>query len=579
MVGVPATSSVDACRESIVKEPPQDGSSQKLSLILSFFLDDLSASNERFIDAFNTFSSVWEEWVLFFLLLVTIAGLLSLLLQRRHLSSTSNSSIVVKILLLCYVSTPVVVPERSLRFFFGLQTFSGAMSCFSQHQLAQTSDSSELYSSSLYQLFAMFYYDLPRRMKSLAATDSILYELVSAFSTFAFYGLLVDFCTYLVREYIPVHFAISTQARFFALVGGIWVLCCLAFVYSLINIGALFLPPHFVLPPRYLHHCPLLSVSLAEFWGVRWNPVIGKQLQECFYLPTRSLFRKQPIVARILAMFMTFTGSAVLHAWPVFLGTFDAQKAMDMGSFFVFMGVAVLIEHAFCSASSSLLPCLATAKLKKHMLQSPPSSSANLQESNCITSEVVSTKKQKACETVEAHEDWAALAKTTFGWRQRLLETLVVVLVVTFFYLREEATLWLHPPDNGFTRWLFSVLPVPVESSPSDAITSASASTSVDMLLTRLWILWTSVALVTLSQMYHLLRYLHARRATTHVMVGFIDWSVVQLLFGWLWTLVCVVGLLPRFALPVLHCVETIYARSFVVGSLLRTLCMVLRRS
>jgi hypothetical protein len=32
-----------------------------------------------------------------------------------------------------------------------------------------------------------------------------------------------------------------------------------------------------------------LSTSLTEFWGVRWNPIIGKLLQEAFYKPFRRI--------------------------------------------------------------------------------------------------------------------------------------------------------------------------------------------------------------------------------------------------------------------------------------------------
>ena len=61
------------------------------------------------------------------------------------------------------------------------------------------------------------------------------------------------------------------------------------------------------LPYEMRHRHPLLSTSLAEFWGSRWNPIIGKLLQEAFYKPVRRLD-----FSRVTAMLACFSGSAIL---------------------------------------------------------------------------------------------------------------------------------------------------------------------------------------------------------------------------------------------------------------------------
>lgn len=63
------------------------------------------------------------------------------------------------------------------------------------------------------------------------------------------------------------------------------------------------------LKPPVMHDHPLLSRSLAEFWGRRWNRVVGGWLFSTFYRPLAAGGR------RALGTFVTFGASALLHLY------------------------------------------------------------------------------------------------------------------------------------------------------------------------------------------------------------------------------------------------------------------------
>lgn len=88
-------------------------------------------------------------------------------------------------------------------------------------------------------------------------------------------------------------------------------------------------------PP--LQRSPILSRSLAEFWGVRWNTVIGRLLKRNAYDPLAK--RRAPRLGVLAA----FALSAALHAYTT-LPAAGAKAAAWMGSFFLAHGVLSLVE-------------------------------------------------------------------------------------------------------------------------------------------------------------------------------------------------------------------------------------------
>lgn len=90
-------------------------------------------------------------------------------------------------------------------------------------------------------------------------------------------------------------------------------------------------------PP--FHSDPILSRSVAEFWGERWNRVISGWLRaHCF----RPLARRRR--AR-LGIALSFAVSAALHAY-IFWPAVGARLALTVGLFFAIQPLFVLAERA-----------------------------------------------------------------------------------------------------------------------------------------------------------------------------------------------------------------------------------------
>ncbi len=117
--------------------------------------------------------------------------------------------------------------------------------------------------------------------------------------------------------------------------------CALVFAYSLMELGGEVL--------RTLHRLvgieigplqrdPVLSRSVSEFWGERWNVPVTNWLNEFFFRP---LARKRRATAGIV---LAFVVSTALHAWLFFvaIGWWGALLA---SSFFLIQIPAVLIER------------------------------------------------------------------------------------------------------------------------------------------------------------------------------------------------------------------------------------------
>jgi hypothetical protein len=167
---------------------------------------------------------------------------------------------------------------------------------------------------------------------------------------------LIDFSIWILREIIPFHVSLGNQYIFTALVAGMWVLFSMEYNY---NNGIIFLDfDGAPLPYNMRHRHPLLSTSLAEFWGIRWNPVIGKLLQDAFYKPLRRLG-----TPRALCIMTCFLGSSILHSFPQYISTWNVMDGLMMGSFFLLQGTLVLFEYKI----------LTVLKLDKYSAKHTPS--------------------------------------------------------------------------------------------------------------------------------------------------------------------------------------------------------------
>lgn len=82
------------------------------------------------------------------------------------------------------------------------------------------------------------------------------------------------------------------------------------------------------LQPPSLHRQPILSASIAEFWGRRWNRIVGGWLFGTFYRPLAVRGHSQ------LGIVAAFVASAVLHLYFTW-AAIGIEPALRMALFFV----------------------------------------------------------------------------------------------------------------------------------------------------------------------------------------------------------------------------------------------------
>lgn len=117
--------------------------------------------------------------------------------------------------------------------------------------------------------------------------------------------------------------------------------CAALFTYATLEVAALALRLIHLLfgvDPGPLQRDPILSRTLAEFWGERWNLPVGRWLNQHFFRP---LARKGHPIAGIAAAFIA---SAVLHFW-LFFAAIDWQQGALAALFFLLQLSALLLER------------------------------------------------------------------------------------------------------------------------------------------------------------------------------------------------------------------------------------------
>ncbi|MFO0684678.1 MAG: MBOAT family protein [Sandaracinus sp.] len=82
---------------------------------------------------------------------------------------------------------------------------------------------------------------------------------------------------------------------------------------------------------------PILSRTLGEFWGRRWNRAVGGWLRKHCFTPLAR--RGRPRAGLALA----FVASALLHFWPVFVAL-GLGPALLMAGFFGAQAILVVVE-------------------------------------------------------------------------------------------------------------------------------------------------------------------------------------------------------------------------------------------
>ena len=329
------------------------------------FQTELVRSN---YDIYAAIPRLLYEFVFSYALLVYsvigICGLVSSVLlsaSNKRSAYTVLSLIVVNCLVL--IAIPMYLPFKALRFFGGLYCFAMAMSLLSRSLQGVSDYENDVASITrgeatscgrekdtlAGEIITTFWFHIRPRLGSsgFATSEGIsrYFTQAAAFARNAAHWLStitsIDLLMYFIREWVPQNISPTNRPFSTALLVGIWVLFCMTWNYinCVISLDALGYP----LPGHLRHTHPLLSTSLQEFWAARWNPLIGKLLQDTFYKPLARLG-----VKRGVCMVVCFVGSAALHALPQWLSTFSGLDSLMMLSFFVLHGLLVLMEFQTC---------------------------------------------------------------------------------------------------------------------------------------------------------------------------------------------------------------------------------------
>ena len=251
------------------------------SFLIDFYRSNIRFSRIQFNDNVHLFI---HEFITVLGLIIVIAVYCSWILSKRRS---------IYMLLLCeclavwMVCLPYYAPFSSIRLFIALLTFASGLTIharvcsmiydlyrYSRDNTDEGHNTNHNQSSFVIELINTFYLNIYSR---LTKSKHVIYPTSQKLLYLLSVALLSDVCTFLMREWIPSHITLSNQQIMIALVGGVWVLhamdliyCILTIIYGLI--GVLF--------PIELMHChPLMSSSISEFWGIRWNPIVCKLLQ------------------------------------------------------------------------------------------------------------------------------------------------------------------------------------------------------------------------------------------------------------------------------------------------------------
>eukprot|EP01031_Cornospumella_fuschlensis_P032838 gene32838-39709_t len=303
--------------------------------LLRVFVEEVIDVNWRYYSVIlETSPASILRWAAFVVLTVTIVLIASYVLSRE-----SPSKISLK-LLQCFsipslLLLPLLIPSKAFSFFMAVSNFGYCMTIFSECSTLMKTKGKVKKESVLSMFLCIVLFNVPRRV--LPHTSG---KIVPKFTQFIYGFILLgiaDILNFLGREWVPYHISEANRSMALSLTGGLWTLCALEYAYWFAGTTCLVLGTP--MSNTMYHHNPILSLSLKEFWGVRWNPILGKQLQESFYKPVRAMGLSRPF-----AVIACFTGSALLHAIPKIISEVHWEETGMMFAFFFVQGVLVLVE-------------------------------------------------------------------------------------------------------------------------------------------------------------------------------------------------------------------------------------------
>ena len=506
-------------------------------------------------------------------------------IKRRVLVGTELSAIMIAIV-------PIFLPFKFLRFVSGLVCFVIFM-CLHTRVLSAI----PCKSSYMDMLLGVFSFNI----KEYLSTKQSKLPSTATLVRWSCIILLIDTCTFLICEVVPLCITGAENQRLaIALITGYWIYLSLEYHYTQTIIFYDFIGAP--IPMNLRHASPFLSMSLSEFWGIRWNPVIGKLLQTSFYKP----FRKQGI-SRILCVLSCFAGSGVLHAYPVYISTRNVRSSAMMGCFFVLMGFIVIIEQAFFA----IIGWTEKAPIRP-LLKNMEEKTQNHFPSNTEEWIHAITYLSDLCVMVSMSGFFYCISESCLSISNAALFSLPLLLsactvlhvqmnrimkeenkhvesendmvnsevLVNFIQAKTSCNdSTLHPDPSlsckstASAMSYTSVTDVGLLSNPTSRNTSFNSSeefleTSSEKLLTDAAAQLLAVSGDSTDKVELIVT------ASTNLKMNMLQYmyKVVYILCGWIWTLSVVATLLPLFALPVHEILDTTYPQSIFIGPLVRTI-------
>eukprot|EP00981_Chlorochromonas_danica_P005357 scaffold1084_cov250-Ochromonas_danica.AAC.8 len=405
---------------------------------LSILVNDLIEVNYAYYStSFSNDGEFWLRWCVF--AVVTIISVLAAALILSQTSPTPNALlyalrfIIVPLLLFI----PIILPSKAFRLFLAVLNFLFAMNIVTasatacekknNKKLDDIKNTTQL--TFLDRLTSILFLNIRIRViginySSLSIPPPVCPSLPQA--TFGFFLLAIgDICNFLSGEWIPVHISQSNRNMAIALVGSMWILCALEFAYWFI--ATMGLITGWRMGKHMYHNNPLLALSISEFWGVRWNPLLGKELQTAFYKPVRKLGFSRPV-----AVLACFAGSALLHAFPKTLSSFNWIEAAMMFSFFVLQGGLLIVEAYVKKVYQGLVE-----KLKWSILPTFPDVSKHEEaDESDLEDHLDSSRGRFAMEVLFVLTIWSAWYHIfEIGWTPLAVIIHIIVLVAFLFYL------------------------------------------------------------------------------------------------------------------------------------------------
>lgn len=529
------------------------------------FIGDAMVANYRFVAMFSNFDHSAAVSGLTYYAVTYSALLLSAYLLTYH-KHNLLSLFVAEILNISLIVTTFLIPSRAFRFFMGVQNFSYTMIIHAkifdlayfyfkspkskkrfQLKKVEHSQTTSLESTwSEYVTFVKLILGLgvPKHIMS-KYTFPIPYGVYDVVFFFVV-SVVGDICTYLLREYIPHYISQSNQVWGMAVVGSLWQITALEFGYYFLHFFCN--RKGLLLPVSLWHKNPLLSTSIGEFWGIRWNPVISKQLQDSYYKPLRILG-----APRIIGMFGTFLGSALIHAVPALISS-DGDRAdcYSMFYFFYYQGIGIIVEVMGLFLYKYVLQVFFP---KLYLLSNLYKKQIYLENAKHLSI----AKEPKVKNVNKSHHVDHIDGRLQLHLQQHnsvknyhFVELIVVALIMYFSYAWYEVGFNIYAASIAFILTIFVFYHVVMCYHKNiglvePGVANSSTNPKSDVRVTKKKL-----------QLIHIPLYVKA----------FVNGGII---FGWVWTVACLMTQLPFFVLPMMKVINEFYSESFAIGPIVRT--------